>query len=52
VGRITEEEFAGKPPLVIATGGFAQLFNRDKLFDEEVPDLILKGLQEIVQLNR
>jgi type III pantothenate kinase len=38
--------------LVVATGGFAQLFNREKLFDEVVPDLILKGLQEIVQLNR
>jgi type III pantothenate kinase len=52
VSRITEEEFADKPPLVLATGGFAQLFNREKLFDEVVPDLILKGLRQIVRLNR
>jgi type III pantothenate kinase len=52
VSRITEEEFADEPPLVVATGGFAQLFNREKLFDEVVPDLILKGLREIVRLNR
>ena len=52
VSRITEEEFAEEPPLVLATGGFAQLFNREKLFDEVVPDLILKGLREIVRLNR
>jgi type III pantothenate kinase len=52
VSRITEEEFADEPPLVLATGGFAQLFNREKLFDEVVPDLILKGLREIARLNR
>ena len=51
VGRITEEEFANEPPLVVATGGFAQLFNRERLFDEVVPDLILTGLREIVRLN-
>jgi type III pantothenate kinase len=51
VSRITEEEFADEAPLVLATGGFAQLFNREKLFDEVVPDLILKGLREIVRLN-
>ncbi|MDA0978752.1 MAG: type III pantothenate kinase [Proteobacteria bacterium] len=52
VSRITEEEFKDEKPLVIGTGGFAQLFNREKLFDEVVSDLILIGLQEIVRLNR
>ncbi|MDJ0758827.1 MAG: type III pantothenate kinase [Woeseiaceae bacterium] len=51
VSRITEEHFADDPPLVIGTGGFAQLFNREALFDEVVPDLILTGLREIVRLN-
>lgn len=51
VSRITEEEFASEKPFVIGTGGFASLFNREKLFDEVVPDLILEGLREIVRLN-
>ncbi len=49
--RISDEEFPDDPPLIVGTGGFAQLFNREKLFDEVVPDLILTGLQEIVRLN-
>lgn len=51
VSRITAESFADDAPLVIGTGGFAQLFNREDLFDEVVPDLILTGLREIVRLN-
>jgi type III pantothenate kinase len=51
VSRISAEEFADDPPVVIGTGGFAQLFNREKLFDHVVQDLILSGLREIVRLN-
>ena len=51
VARITNEEFSAEPPLVVATGGFAQLFNRENLFDEVIPDLILAGLREVVRLN-
>ncbi len=51
IGRITEEEFSDDPPVVIGTGGFAQLFNREYLFDHVVTDLILTGLREIVRLN-
>jgi type III pantothenate kinase len=51
ISRITEEEFATDKPIVIGTGGFAQLFNREKLFDYVVPDLILTGLREIVRQN-
>lgn len=49
--RISEEAFAGEPPLVIATGGFAQLFHREDLFDHVVSDLILTGLLEALRLN-
>ncbi len=52
IQRITAEEFSEKPPLVLGTGGFAQLFNREKLFDHVIPDLILTGLREIVRLNQ
>lgn len=52
VQRITNEVFSDEPPLVIGTGGFAQLFNREKLFDHVVSDLILTGLLEVSRLNR
>ena len=51
VQQITQEVFPEEKPLVIATGGFAQLFRKEKLFDHVVPDLILTGLREIVRLN-
>lgn len=49
--RITEEVFPDEKPLLVATGGFASLFNREKLFDHVVPDLILEGLMEALRLN-
>ncbi len=49
--RITAEAFADEPPLLIATGGFAHLFDREDLFDHVVSDLILTGLLEALRLN-
>ena len=49
--RISAEVFADDPPVVIATGGFAHLFDREDLFDHVVSDLILIGLLEALRLN-
>ena len=49
--RITEEAFQDEAPLLIATGGFAHLFDREALFDHVVSDLILTGLLEALRLN-
>ena len=38
------QAFRGQQPKVIGTGGFASLFAGSDLFDEEIPDLVLKGL--------
>jgi type III pantothenate kinase len=51
-GRLAQEAFADERPLVIATGGFSQLFARTGLFDHLVRELILTGLREIAKLNR
>ena len=51
VSRMSAEAFSDDPPVVIATGGFAHLFDSAELFDDVVSDLILIGLQEAVRLN-
>lgn len=50
VARLTKECFDTKPT-VLATGGFAGLFEKENLFDAVVPDLVLKGLNLALRLN-
>lgn len=38
--------------VVIGTGGFANLLNIEAIFDEIVPDLLLLGLKEMLELNK
>ena len=37
--------------IVIGTGGFAALLNTSSVFDDIVPDLLLLGLKEILNIN-
>ena len=50
--RLAAEAFSGEASLVIATGGFSQVFARAGLFDHLVRELILTGLREIAKMNR
>lgn len=43
--------FAGRCPLILGTGGFANLFAEQDLFEEILPDLVLDGLRVAWQLN-
>jgi type III pantothenate kinase len=43
INRLTQECFKGERPLVIGTGGFSSLFEKEKIFDSIIPDLVLKG---------
>jgi type III pantothenate kinase len=52
VTALTTEVFHGVRPQVIGTGGFARMFEAEKLFDEIVPELVLFGLQQAELLNR
>lgn len=49
--RLTKECFQDQKPLLIGTGGFAHLFEKEKIFDEIVPDLVLKGMLIALQYN-
>lgn len=49
--EIREEAFQGEPAVVIGTGGFSRLFERESVFDAVLPDLVLIGLERAVSLN-
>jgi type III pantothenate kinase len=48
---IRAQAFGGEPALVLGTGGFSRLFEREPLFDAVLPDLILVGLNQALALN-
>lgn len=56
VREITEQfsksNFAGDNPVVLGTGGYARLFERESLFDEVVPNLVLNGLFLAFNMNQ
>lgn len=49
--RITQDIFQGQKPVLLGTGGFAQLFTEEKIFDAIIPDLVLQGLRLALQNN-
>lgn len=51
IKNLCNEAFAGEKPVIIATGGFAYLFEDEHLFDIIVPDLVLHGLRIALAKN-
>lgn len=49
---VTEAHFAQDKPVVVGTGGFGRLFEKEKLFDAFLPDLPLIGLRRAVELSQ
>lgn len=49
--RISKEAFDGDRPFIIGTGGFANLFEKERIFDVVVSDLVLKGLLYSLKMN-
>lgn len=49
--RIRSEAFGEQDCLAVATGGFSSLYGDAGLFDEIVPDLVLRGLNIVLALN-
>ena len=52
IQRINKEAFNNQPSLVLATGGFASLFDNQNLYDHLVPDLVLQGVRLAALLNQ
>ncbi|MCM2273286.1 MAG: type III pantothenate kinase [Candidatus Didemnitutus sp.] len=51
LATLAAESFAGSKPVVVGTGGFARMFEAERLFDEVVPELVLLGLRHAARLN-
>ena len=51
IGRLREEAFEGRDPVVILTGGHARFFRNIPFVQECIPDLVLRGLCRAVELN-
>lgn len=49
--RLQAECFAADPPVIIGTGGFSHLFEKENVFSQIVPDLVLKGLLISLAMN-
>ena len=49
--RLEKECFEGESATIIGTGGFANLFEKEKIFKVLVPDLVLKGLLYSLKMN-
>jgi type III pantothenate kinase len=49
--RLTQEIFLGKPTVIIGTGGFVHLFEKENIFSIVIHDLVLHGLRLALQLN-
>jgi len=49
--RLRTEAFGDAPTVVIGTGGFARMFDREGLFDLLIPDLVLIGLTRALEMN-
>lgn len=51
IHRMKREAFGTNKSLVLATGGFASLFDKQDLYDHLVPDLVLQGIRLAALMN-
>lgn len=51
IHRMKTEAFSNEDVMVIATGGFASLFEKHGIYDQLIPDLVLQGIRSAVIMN-
>ena len=51
IQRISQDNFIQAAPIVIGTGGFAYLFEKENIFTTIIPDLVLHGLRLALVMN-
>lgn len=51
VKRMIKETFHNKKAVIIGTGGFANLFEKEKIFSTVMPNIVLEGLYLALKIN-
>ena len=51
IHRMKQEVFAHQEVLILGTGGFATLFDKQGIFTYHLPDLVLLGLRQAAIMN-
>jgi type III pantothenate kinase len=51
LSNLQTEIFADEKPVIIGTGGFAHLFEKENTFTAIVPDLVLQGIRLALEIN-
>ena len=51
ISKVKSQLFVDEEVLVLATGGFAVLFEKENIYDHLLPDLVLEGLRLAMQMN-
>jgi type III pantothenate kinase len=51
ISGMTHEAFTNNKPVIIGTGGFAHLFEDEKIFTKIMPNLVLEGLHSALKHN-
>jgi type III pantothenate kinase len=51
IAAVTQRHFAQDPPVVLGTGAFGRLFEKEELFEAFLPELPLIGLRHAVELS-
>lgn len=51
VARIKKDYFNGQETVILGTGGFSRLFEKEHCFDALIPELVLLGLRCALQMN-
>jgi len=49
--NLQKQVFTDESPIVIGTGGFAHLFEKENIFTAIVPDLVLQGIRLALDIN-
>ena len=51
ISNAKTEVFNNKSCIILATGGFARLYQNENVFDKIIPDLVLKGIIYFLEMN-
>jgi len=52
IANLCQETFTQDQPVVVGTGGFANLFEKEAIFKTIIPNLILEGIYLSLKMNR